>query len=1243
MRNLNDATKVHRAFWFRVLLVLSMALGPLPAYAQEGSWLSRVFSLGSNSANNLGTPSGFMLKDVTLESTCPLERAPLQPVLSKYIGQPVTDERIVSLMRDIRKNLSRRGFSAIKTVYPASETKGGVVKIRVQSVPPKATEGDEANPCKTITKQAQSASGRAHIVRDARLRGITAFDGTPFQERAKAMEGGLFSGNEVVRLMQDIRKAYRDKGLPLPYVAFDKAKTKEGILALRVNEITRPRASVAEPAPENIPTRVARPVKIPTSEADLKRFSAGDLELLDTPEMREAWQQAKARIAAQKEVKKKPAPAPEAKSQTALAKKAAETLPPPALQKKAPVPAQAAEPAQKARTPTQVDEADVIFIDEQQITFLDADTPKNMKFTERPESQLLILEVFVDSTRREDTLIGYNTEKTKKLLLSLSGVVGALGLPIDVNPAQGLATGWIGAPENELRLVYPFKQGRLGDKIFKLKPDDAELHFDDIYVAASVLEMLFDLDIDLNFSAMQLFITPDSPLPFQQQSQRHKRWKNLQQSRKKPNALEAIKKDVPYGLIAKPTIRIDHGSSLRSTNNENLTNHNTSIVTQGDLAGFSAQSTTTLRKQDSENLEVDSFELLLRRHDETNSMLGPLKASSIQLGDINLTAVPLINGNRRGRGVEVTNEPVGFVRDPDNFTLEGFTPPGWDVEIFQDERLLDFQTVDNTGRYEFAAIPLRSGLNVFRIVAYGPNGERREEARRFFLGPGMIKEGEFIYQLSALESTQPLLGFGNNADQSNLGSALQGSFSYGVNRNLSLTGALFDGAINTLDTQAASGGVRASFFETYLQLDAMAEKEGGNIYSATARRNITDTLQLFLGGSTSSGFAPEIRSEKSEWFARLDNSIQLGNLHSIGFTFGINQETFNNGQANLRTFQNRINTFISRFNISNGLELEQRDGQSDRLIGDFDIRRNISGGFVRGSLNYTRENSNFELESARLRSQITFGKNITYIGELNKSFSGDKDLRLTNRLSWQWGGFRLGIQNELVDDGDYQIGLNIGTTLTPDQSGFDLQSSPSAASEGTVLVRVFIDENEDNIYQHGEALLEDVSVTNQRRGNKTTTDKDGLAALHQMAVFQPNHVALDATTLPDFYLQPADKLVSVIARPGIIGTVDMPVYRLGEVAGTVILNQNGESAILEGAPITLTNAEGKRVGRTKSEYDGFFVFPSLRMGTYTLTIPEGYLAQYGLEEPLKTVVSLEGGQSIVDGITLEVTAETKTN
>ena len=54
------------------------------------------------------------------------------------------------------------------------------------------------------------------------------------------------------------------------------------------------------------------------------------------------------------------------------------------------------------------------------------------------------------------------------------------------------------------------------------------------------------------------------------------------------------------------------------------------------------------------------------------------------------------------------------------------TPPKQEK---QNDVLQGTQSTADRGQYEFLAVPLTQGVNVIRIVTYGPRGQRSEETR----------------------------------------------------------------------------------------------------------------------------------------------------------------------------------------------------------------------------------------------------------------------------------------------------------------------------------------------------------------------------------------------------------------------------------------------------------------------------------------------------------------------------------
>lgn len=1248
---------------WRVFVLAAALFTPVLAHAAEESWLQRLISFDTASAAPVNMANSYELRQVNFETTCLVDGEKFRPLFNPYINKPIDDATVLRLMRQIRSSLAKQGFRNVQMGYPTSKRLNGAITISIAADVPSAMLADAKEQCSGSPIRVANADNTTNISQ-VLLGGMVAIDPIPFIAEAQKMRGKKFNAVEVIQLMQKIRTAYRDAKQPLPYISFDRDLANSGTLQLTVVEKKRKNIEPEYVSPEDIPVRVAKPAAAPAANPVIPAAPKPAPQVAETPKAapkpatkpvpkpapvtNEGIDDSGVKVATPKEPTKTITPVT-VEEPTKTPRVAAKPTTKPAPVAPAPVPADVApnnstsgeytafENASDTSTPENID---LVLIDDQATAFLDGETPTDLEFTERTENELLILETFIEGEPREEALLAYSTTDTKKLLISLTSFVNALGVPINVSPEQGMAQGWYLTEDNLFLLNYPFEHAVMGKKRYQLSEGSAELHFDDIYVSASALEGLFNVNLDLNFSALQLFITPKETLPYQALSQRHQKWNELQQSRDvAKNRPKPPRANVPYQMAAKPTVRLDSrtGVNKRDGSSHEFT-QNLSAITQGDLLGFSHQSVTSILKQPGEDYEIDSFEILFRKQDENNDLFGPLNASMVQWGDITLNPTPLINGTRKGRGIEISNQPVSYVRDPNNLAIEGFAPPGWDVEVFQDERLVDFITVDSSGRYEFMAVPLRSGLNLFRIVEHGPNGELRQTTRRYFLGAGQVKEGEFLYSLAALEGTKPLIGIGNNADRQDLGSAFQLNSSYGLTENVTLTSGLYDGAINTLDTRAASVGARASIWESFVQLDAMAEENGGKVYSASARRNFTKTLQLLIGGETSSGFSGTVRPDKSSYYARVDNSIQLGELHPIGFSLGYRREIFNDGQSPITRWQNRLNTFVNRFNISNELELEQRENTPDLLQGDFLVRKSAWGGYWRSQVGYRHQESQFDFENINLRGQFELAPQVMYIGEINHTLLNQTETRFNNRLTWEWNALRLGLEAEVNDSGEYRMGLNVGTTFVPKEVGYTPMASRTASSEGNVLVRVFLDANEDKIYQEGEEVLPNVTIKNRSRGSEAITTANGVAALGRMAIFQPNQVLMDSTTLPDFYMQPADALVSIIARPGIIGTVDMPVYLLGEIAGTVTLNQGGETSILENAPIAIYDDKGERLSSLKSEFDGFYVFPSLRMGNYKLVIPAAYLERYGIEEPIEVAVNLQAEENIMDMMDIEINA-----
>ncbi len=62
--------------------------------------------------------------------------------------------------------------------------------------------------------------------------------------------------------------------------------------------------------------------------------------------------------------------------------------------------------------------------------------------------------------------------------------------------------------------------------------------------------------------------------------------------------------------------------------------------------------------------------------------------------------------------------------------MRGILPTGYEVELYRNDILVGSVRTAVNDQYEFLEVPVDYGVNVFRLVFYGPQGQRREEVRR---------------------------------------------------------------------------------------------------------------------------------------------------------------------------------------------------------------------------------------------------------------------------------------------------------------------------------------------------------------------------------------------------------------------------------------------------------------------------------------------------------------------------------
>ncbi len=75
-------------------------------------------------------------------------------------------------------------------------------------------------------------------------------------------------------------------------------------------------------------------------------------------------------------------------------------------------------------------------------------------------------------------------------------------------------------------------------------------------------------------------------------------------------------------------------------------------------------------------------------------------------------------------GVQLTNTPTTYRRSFGTYNLSDRTDPGWIVELYVNNVLVDYVKADASGFFTFE-VPLVYGNSIVKLKFYGPWGEER--------------------------------------------------------------------------------------------------------------------------------------------------------------------------------------------------------------------------------------------------------------------------------------------------------------------------------------------------------------------------------------------------------------------------------------------------------------------------------------------------------------------------------------
>ena len=837
----------------------------------------------------------------------------------------------------------------------------------------------------------------------------------------------------------------------------------------------------------------------------------------------------------------------------------------------------------------------------------------------RTEADLLIFELRLGKVVLSDGFPGFKAGPGYRL--PLGELCRELDLAIQVDPARGLAEGFL--IQESRRFSLDARAGTLTVDGVTSALDRSLLEADeaDIYLDPMLLARCLPVDVAVAGRTMVVTLTPREVLPLQERWQREAAAGRLQRD---AGPLAFGPADDPYRFLEIPALDAALGVA-GSQSSPGRFPAQASLLAAGDLLWTSGSVFAMAQNPGG----LTEFRMTLGRRDPRGELLGPLRATAFAMGEVLSPGLNLMASPTAGTGFLVTNRPLQSGNAFDRHSFQGDLPPGWQVELYRNSGLMAFQASRPDGRYQFLDVPLTFGPNEFRLVFYGPQGQRREEAARFDVGENQVPRGELHYLAAATR----------RRDAAGARSGLQ--LDFGLTERVTAHFGASRVTLDGVDHDYAQAGLQGFWRFLSGNLTAGRDSRGGTIGELALRTRLGPFSLAGKETFLRDGFRSEVFQAQGGQIRRrttLEGTAVLPGPARPWFSldFGAHRDALATG-GSTDTWNLQLATTFEGLFLSGQVSRSTSRGLQSPVpatsTGAFLASRVFPSFSLRGQASFTLGGVR-KLDALALTADLTRFEPWTLQAGLARSI-GSRETSGTLGLNRTQGAFSLGVGLAYATSSRFSanISLRMGIAREPRRHGL-FTKAQGVTSCGAVSAQAFLDANGNGARDTGEKPVPNVGFLVNGAAHPHTTDPGGVAFLDGLPQDVEANIAVAPGTLEDPLMRPLRPGARVTPRGGHVVRLEIPVAIHSEITGTTYRRQDGRRRELPGLRLELRDASGKVVRSLRSAFDGFFTLGDLPPGTYTLEVPAAAARALGAAPPGPRTVKLAPEGSVLDGVDL---------
>lgn len=828
------------------------------------------------------------------------------------------------------------------------------------------------------------------------------------------------------------------------------------------------------------------------------------------------------------------------------------------------------------------------------------------------------LKIYAQESEREEIPVNVRVERlggvtlnplyeyeSGRLLLPVTEFFRFLQIKAIPSASLDSISGFIAKEENRYLIDNRNKKVFLGERDFPVEDGQLINTGSELYMDHRLFGEIFGLHCQFDFRSLTITVKPDFELPVIREMKLQQYRKNIEQLKGQIKADTTLNQKHNLWRFGMVDWALNSTQSTASKDNTQLW-----LKTGAELLG--GETNLQWYYSSLSKFNNRSINYYWRWVDNEKKAVRQIRAGRISPSSISSIYDPV-------SGISVTNASTRYRRSFGEYTIADHTEPGWAVELYVNNVIVDYQTADATGFYSFN-VPLVYGSSEVMLKFYGPYGEERIQRQYLNIPFNFLPKGEWEYNVS--------YGVVLDKERSRFGKA---ETKYGINRYITVGGGMEY-------LSSLTGGEEIPF------LNASISPFGNLLlnaeYAKGVRTNVLANYRLPSGLSFELNYThydPEQKailvSYREERQATLSLPIRLPKFTAFSrLSFRQNvYKTFTYNTANL-TFS----SYINRVNANISAYATRMNGESPYIYADIGIGLPMWKGLT------TRLQSQVDFTDKRVNSlKAEIEKHIGRQGYL--SFSGENNFQSNYRaatLSFRWTlpfsqvnlSTRLSNNDFMTTQGaqgSFAFGSGNGYIHTEDR--------PSVGTAALTIVP-FIDIDHNGTKDSNEPLASGLAVR-ITGGRIIQGSKDSLIRIVGLEPYTDYLLTLDDKSLEQISYRIVHKNLRVFADPNQFRKIDVPILPMGEVNGWVFEKDEKGRRGIERMVVNFFTKDGRITASTLTENDGSFTYLGLAPGHYYARVDSAQLARLGMtasvaEVPFEIKPDVLG--DIVDDVQLVV-------